>query len=239
MERLLVTICARGGSKGIPGKNTKLLKGKPLIQYSFEVAEKLKNYFDVTIQLSTEDNNIIQSVEKLGYSTSYLRPKELATDNAKKLDVIRHAHQYAKTFFKTEFDYVLDLDVSSPLRNLTDILNAFKKIKKHSKALNIFSVNNANRNPYFNQVEEESNGFVKKVKHVDNITGRQSAPKVYDMNASFYIYTNNYMRGDYNRAVTDQSIIYVMDHICFDLDEPMDFVIMELLLEHNKLDFEL
>lgn len=239
MERVLITICARGESKGIPGKNIKLLNGKPLIQYSLETAEKLKSYFDIDIQLSTDDPKIKEVVTSLGFDTEYYRPKELANDKALKAPVIRHAYTYAKSYFKTEYDFILDLDVSSPLRNINDILNAFKQLKERFDALNIFSVNHAKRNPYFNQVEITENGFVQKVKQADDIFGRQTAPIVYDMNASFYIYTKNYMEGDYLRAVTDKSLVYAMNHVCFDLDEPMDFVIMELLLTHNKLDFEL
>ena len=239
MDNILITICARGGSKGIPGKNIKLLNDKPLIQYTFELVEKLKKHFSFDIQLSTDDNKIKELVEKFNYKTNYLRPIELSGDKATKLSAIKDAYRFAEKHFKKEYDYVLDLDDSSPLRNVEDILKAFEIIKRQPDALNIFSVNHANRNPYFNQVELISDGYVQNIKQLDGIYGRQNTPIVYDINASFYIYSKTFMKGDYKKVVTNKSLVYVMGHICFDIDEKMDFEIMELLLKHNKLDFSL
>lgn len=238
--KVLITICARGGSKGIPGKNIKLLNGKPLIYYTLETASKfLLKYPDSDLQLSTDDNEIAKIAAEAGYPTSYRRPSELATDKAGKIDAIRDAWKFAENLNAKSYDCVLDMDVTSPLRNVDDLDNAFQKLISSPNALNLFSVNPANRNPYFNMVELTSNDYVKLVKDVGVIKSRQQAPKVYDMNASFYFFTRKVMEGEYQTSITEKSMVYVMDHVCFDLDHPMDFTIMELLIKNKLLDFEL
>lgn len=233
----LITLCARGGSKGIPGKNVKLLNGKPVLHYSLTHATKLSKIYDVDIQLSTDDPAIVKSAEEFGYYTDYIRPDYLATDEMGKIDVIRDAWKVAEQKNEKEYDFIIDLDVSSPLRSVSDIEKALLILKENETALNIFSVNEAARNPYFNMVEKKTDGFVKLVGETSLVKTRQSAPKVYDMNASFYIFRREYMLGSYQSSITNRSIIFIMDHICFDLDEPIDFVIMEFLMKKKYLDF--
>lgn len=238
----LITICARGGSKGIPGKNVKLINGKPLIYYTLKIAEEFALINQNTkIYLSTDSLSIKEVVVDLPFdsiNTDYIRPTHLATDSAGKLDAIKDVLKYAEAKNNLTFDYILDLDVTSPLRTIMDIVNAFNKLKQVSDALNIFSVNPANRNPYFNMVELDNDGFAILSKNGNFLT-RQSAPKVYDMNASFYIYKSRFFKMNKNSAITNKSLIYLMDHICFDLDHPVDFLFMDYLLQNSKLDFEL
>ena len=237
---ILITICARGGSKGIPGKNIKFIAGKPLINYSLEVAKILAEKYKATISVSTDDYAILQAAEACGISTDYVRPDFLATDSAGKVETIRDVLLYEESLLGYKYDYILDLDVTSPLRTLEDLEKAFEMISD-SDAVTLFSVNPAARNPYFNMVEERGNGFYSLVK--TNPDGsfltRQSAPRVYDLNASFYWYKRLFFDSEFNSPITDKSIVYVMPHICFDLDHPIDFTFMEFLLNNGQLDFEL
>ena len=238
---ILITICARGNSKGIPGKNVKLLNGRPLIDYSIKVAKQFQtNFSKVSIELST-DSEIIKAIsEKCGLVSNYKRPDNLAGDTIGKIDAIKDILLWKEQREKYRFDYILDLDVTSPLRNLDDLIEAFKLIKSHKTAINLFSVSPSNRSPYFNMVEQKSNGFYSQVKLPDNIIlTRQSAPKVFDLNASFYFYRREFFDQGYTGAITDKSIIYNLPHICFDLDHPIDFEILTFLIENNKLDFTL
>jgi len=241
MNNILITICARGGSKGIPGKNIKLLNGIPLIGYSINVAKQVQSkYKNATISLSTDSVEIVNVAEKLGLSTDYKRPEYLANDTVGKIDAIRDILQYSENKEHLKYDYILDLDVTSPLRNLYDIENAFNVIEADSNAVNLFSVSEASRSPYFNMVEKKENGYYAQVKKIDsNIFTRQAAPKVYDLNASFYIYRRSFFELGYKGAITDRSLIYIIPHICFDLDHPIDFEIISYLIENNKLDFTL
>lgn len=241
MDNILITICARGGSKGIPGKNIKPLNGKPLIAYSIEIANQIKSHYtNVNIGLSTDSEEIINVAKSYGLFTDYKRPNFLASDSAGKIDAIKDLLFYTEDQEQTVYDYLLDLDVTSPLRNLQDIEKAFEIIEADPYAISLFSVSEASRNPYFNMVEQKENGYYSKVKKTEgNIYTRQSAPKVYDMNASFYIYRRDFFKLGYKSAGTDRTLIYVVPHICFDLDHPIDFEIMSYLVENNKLDFTL
>lgn len=241
MNNLLITICARGGSKGIPGKNIKPLNGKPLIGYSIEIAKQVQSkYENVTIALSTDSEDIIEVAETFGIHTDYKRPDYLANDTVGKIDAIKDILLYAENSEQIQYEYILDLDVTSPLRNLEDIESAFSILESDSNAVNLFSVSDAGRSPYFNMVEQKENGYYAQVKKIQgDVFTRQSAPKVYDMNASFYIYRRTFFDLGYKGAITDRSLIYKVPHICFDLDHPTDFEIISFLMENNKLDFSL
>ncbi|MEM6376692.1 MAG: acylneuraminate cytidylyltransferase family protein [Bacteroidota bacterium] len=235
----LVTICARGGSKGIPGKNIRALNGIPLIGYSIKVAQEFATKFKADIALSTDSMEIKQIAAEFGLSTDYIRPNEFAHDKAGKIGAIDHVLAYSEKQHQKTYDFVLDLDVTSPLRNLADLEQALEQLQANQDAYNLFSVNPAARNPYFNMVEDTGDGYVQLVKSGKLIKSRQEAPKVYDLNASFYFYRRSFFTSSQPGAITNKSLVYVMPHICFDLDEPIDFTIMELMLRENLLDFDL
>ncbi|MDO8269084.1 MAG: acylneuraminate cytidylyltransferase family protein [Candidatus Levybacteria bacterium] len=236
---LLITICARGGSKGIPGKNIKLLNGKPLLHYTLAMAQKFGERYKADILLSTDSQDILDCAAQLGYTTDYQRPKKLASDSAGKIDAIRDAWIYAERSFNRNYDFILDMDVTSPLRSLDDLEHAFQKVRSTPEALNIFSVNPAARNPYFNMVEERNDGFVNVVKSGVNFKSRQEAPKVYDMNASFYFFSRDFFVQNCPVSTTDRSLAFVMSHICFDLDHPHDFTLLELMIQNHLLDIQI
>lgn len=237
---ILITICARGGSKGIPGKNIKMLNGKPLIGYTIDIAKRFKEkHGNVEIALSTDSDEIIKVAEECGLHSDYKRPEALGGDTVGKIDAIKDIVLYTEKSKCIKYDYVLDMDVTSPLRTLEDLEEAFELINADTNAINLFSVSEAGRSPYFNQVEQKENGYFNKVKDAGTVLTRQSAPKVYDLNASFYIYRREFFDLGYKGAITDRSLIYLMKHICFDLDHPIDFEIISFLLENEKLDFML
>jgi CMP-N-acetylneuraminic acid synthetase len=237
--KILITICARGGSKGIPGKNVRILNGKPLIAYSINVAKEFCRKHDAVMALSTDSDEIKHAASDFGLLTDYSRPEELSTDTAGKIGTIKDLLHHEESLRKVRFDFILDLDVTSPLRTLEDLENAFNKILEIPEALNIFSVSPPNRNPYFNMVEPTPDGYCKLVKDGLVIKSRQQAPKVYDMNASFYFYRRRFFDEGWETAITNKSLLYLVPHMCFDLDNPVDFTIMELMLRENLLDFTL
>ena len=238
---VLITICARGGSKGIPGKNIKLLNQKPLIGYTIDVAKKFQQHVTGTeIVLSTDSEEIKHVAESCELYTTYTRPDALAGDNAGKIDAITDVLRYYQQNSGKKYDYILDMDVTSPLRNLNDLLKAFDILKNNTEAVNLFSVSPANRNPYFNMVEKKENGFFALVKNHENaFFTRQSSPAVYDLNASFYFYRQSFFQQGYKGAITDKSLIYIVPHMCFDLDHPVDFEFLSYLIANDKLDFKL
>lgn len=241
MRKFLITICARGGSKGIPGKNIKELDGKPLIAYTIEVAKQFKEEFEfVDIALSTDSEEIKKVAEKFGLPSDYTRPDFLSGDKVGKIDAIKDLLLYNEKKNAGTYEYVLDLDVTSPLRNMNDLREAFKLLEQDQLAVNLFSVSHANRSPYFNMVEKKSNGYFAQVKIPEgDVFTRQSAPLTYDLNASFYFYRRTFFELNYKGAITDRSLIYKILHTCFDLDNPLDFEILSYLITNKKLDFDL
>lgn len=233
---LLITICARGGSKGIPGKNIKLLNGKPLIEYTINSAFKFSKKHNANIALSTDDDYILDICHSLKLNTNYKRPPELSTDHAGKIDTIYDILIFEEKDKNITYDYILDLDVTSPLRTQIDLNEAFEKLQNDKNALNIFSVNIANKNPYFNMVEERESGYFELSKKGEFLS-RQTANPVFELNASFYFYRRDFFNLETRKVINDKSLIYLMNHTCFDLDHPVDFEFMNYLLENNKIDF--
>lgn len=238
---ILITICARGGSKGIPGKNIKVLDGKPLIAYTIEIANQFKNkYKSVDIALSTDSEEIRKVASGYELDSDYKRPALLGGDTVGKIDAIQDVVLYYEAQRSVRYDYILDMDVTSPLRNLQDLENAFALLKQDEQAVNLFSVSPSGRSPYFNMVEQKENGYYAQVKHpAQTVFTRQSSPVVYDLNASFYFYRRAFFDLGYRGAITDRSLIYLVPHVCFDLDHPIDFEILSYLMAHKKLDFDL
>jgi CMP-N,N'-diacetyllegionaminic acid synthase len=235
--RILITICARGGSKGIPGKNIKLLNGKPLIAYSIEIANKFSKIYNCDIFLSTDSSSIKNVAADYGLNSNYERPIELSLDETGKIETLKHVIRYQENIVNQNYDFIIDLDVTSPLRNVFDLESGLEILKQDQNALNLYSVSLANRNPYFNIVEKKDNGYFDVV-NKGLYFSRQQAPKVYDMNSSFYIYSKKFFQANQITTTTSNSLIYIMPHICFDLDHPLDFDFMEYLLTNNKLDFK-
>ncbi len=236
---LLITVCARGGSKGLANKNIRPILGIPLIAYTVRNALKYAKRMGADTALSTEDKRIRSIAAEYGLSSTYDRPADLATDTSGKIAVLRDLVTYEERTRKKTYDFILDLDVTSPLCTLTDLDEAFKILNKDPHALNLFSVNPAHRNPYFNMVEKAQDGYYQLCKIPETpILSRQTAPKVYDLNASFYYYRRAFFDMGYRNAYTERSLVYVMPHICFDIDTPTDFEFLEYLVKNNRFDFD-
>ena len=230
MKNVLCTICAREGSKGIKNKNIIKLNNKHLIEYTIDIAKKIK--FIDQIVISTDSNRIKKIAEKNKINVFFKRPKYLSTDKSSKIPVIKHALINSEKYFNTQFDYILDLDPTSPLRKLSDINTAFKKFLR-SKSDILFSVCEARKNPYFNMVEK-SNNEINIVKKHSNYNRRQDAPDVYEMNASIYLWKRKYLLST-NKLISNNSEIYVMPkERSIDIDEKFDLEIVKLIMKKNE-----
>ena len=233
--KILGTICARGGSKGIKNKNIILLQGKPLIYYSIMALKKWKNADRIIC--STDTVAIQKIAQKYGAETPFIRPPHLATDDASKLDVLKHLVLYCENKYKILYEYIVDLDPTSPLRKIEDIDCAFNKFIR-SNADILISVYKAYKNPYFNMVELDKENFAHLVKSLDeNIISRQQAPAVYSMNASIYIYKRDYLLNT-SRILDGKVIIYEMSEISIDIDKKLDFDFIEYILKEGKYKFD-
>lgn len=239
MDRLLITICARAGSRGIPGKNSRLMNGRPLAAYTFSIARRYAALTGGTIALSTDSAVLLELAAGMGLHTSYVRPPALSADNTGKIDTIRDLLLHEEKVAGSRYDYIVDLDVTSPLRTIADLEAARAALINDPRALNIFSVSRPHRNPYFNVVEKHPDGYYRLVKSPEKpVVSRQTAPVVYDLNASFYFYRREFFDMGFRNAYTDRSLVWLIGHVCFDLDEPVDFLFMEYLMKNNMLGFD-
>lgn len=229
--RRLCTICARGGSKGIPGKNLRPLMGRPLIAHSVEQA-KASGVFDI-VAVSSDDDRIREAGLEAGADLSVERPAELASDQAGKLPAIRHCLLDAEKQ-AGRFDTLVDLDVTSPLRHPSDIAEAVRMLEEEG-AGNVITGAPARRSPYFNLVEVGADGVARLSKPpATGIERRQDSPDCYDMNASIYVWNRDRFLAD--PVLFDEGTrLYVMPpERSHDIDEALDFEIVEFLMSRNR-----
>lgn len=237
--RILVTICGRGGSKGVPNKNIIEIGGIPLIAYSIKRAKEFSQLYEADLALSTDSELIKNTAAAHGLTTDYERPSALGSDEAGKLDVLRDLLIYEENKRSVKYDYILDLDITSPLRTIQDLQAAFEKLTADNNASNIYSVNSADKNPYFNMVELDANGYSQMSKDGGKLLARQAAPKVYDINGSFYFYKRDFFDNPDMYVVNNKSLVFNVKHACFDIDTEVDYLFMKYLIEEGQLDFEL
>ncbi len=228
--KVVATICARGGSKGVPGKNTRLLCGKPLLVYTIEVARRCELVDRIVV--STDAPEIAEIAKSNGAEVPFLRPEELARDTTPKLLAIKHAIQYLESQEGYYADVVVDLDPTSPLRTEEDIKACIRMVSDGG-ADNVFSVTKARRNPYFNMVEIVD-GRVKLVKTLPrSVVRRQDAPQVYDMNASIYVWKRQTLMTN-DSIFLERTMIYEMPEWAIDIDGETDFRFVESILKNGK-----
>jgi len=225
-SQVVCVIPARGGSRGLPGKNIKDLLGKPLIVHSIEQGKRSK-YVDRVI-VSTEDNRIAAIARAHGAELPFIRPLDLATDTSSTLDVLLHALEWMKTQEKYSPEILVLLHATAPLRTVDDIDHCIALLFEKNVDV-VFSVCEANRNPYFNMVEVDRRGRVRLVKKSVAVT-RQSSPKVYDMNASIYVWRVAALLKE-KKVVLGKSAIFVMPkERSVDIDDLMDFDVAKLMM---------
>ncbi len=232
--KLLITICGRGGSKGISGKNTRLFLGRPLIDYTVAAALLFKAEnpaHETDIVVSSDSDVLLERAERFRL-TCLKRPAELSEDETPKLHAVRHALLLMERTLDKTYDAVIDLDITSPLRTSGNMKNALEKLAERDDTDVVFSVVPARRNPYFNMVERKDR-TVRKVLD-SGFTARQQAPEVFDMNASIYCYRRSSLVDRLKNSPLDGTFdIFVMrDTAVLDIDDGYDFELMEILARH-------
>lgn len=229
--KVLCTICARGGSKGVENKNIKPINGKPLIAYTIEQA-KASGLFE-HIVISTDSDDIAKISQGYGAEVFFKRSAEMASDTAGKLDVIRDAFIKSENHYGQQFDYLIDLDATAPLRAVTDISKSFKQFLKDAND-NLITAMPSRRSPYFNLVEVCENGRVSLSKELDEgVVRRQDAPKSYDMNASIYIWKREVVLNT-NALFLENTGLYVMpEERSIDIDTELDYKFVEFIMKDN------
>ena len=219
----------RSGSKGLKGKNIKLLNGKPLFLWTLEQLLRLEYISGVIV--STDNADAYKTSVDLGALDIGIRSKDLSGDNIAKLDVWKDsARRYLDLGY--DFDAMLDLDCTSPLRTEEDISGVLEKFIATQREISL-AITQARKNPYFNLLEESADGFLKISKGDGHVFARQSAPDVYEHVSSIYVISKDFLlNGErlYDARMTGYEIPYERS---FDIDSDTDWQIINMLFNRK------
>ena len=223
--RVLGVIPARGGSKGVPRKNVRLLAGKPLIGWTIEQAAQSR-YIDRVI-VSSEDEEICQVAKHSGAEVPFVRPMELATDTATGVDVLCHAVENAGA----DYDYVVLLQPTSPLREPTDIDAAIEYCVEQA-VTSVVSLAEATKSPYWMYQMKKGGELTPFLEDV--ASNRQELPQSYALNGAVYVLEVATLLAS-RKILDEQTLGYVMPaERSYDIDTETDFLICEFLKNKNK-----
>jgi len=226
--RPIVIIPARGGSKGVPGKNIKPLAGKPLIYYTIEAARGV--FSDEQIIISTDDEGIKKCVELTGLKVPFIRPPELASDAAGMYEVLLHAVNYVESIGQFP-DILVLLQPTTPFRTATHIKEAMLLFDETTEM--VVSVKETRSNPYYVLFEENDEGWLEKSKN-GNFRNRQECPKVWEYNGGIYIIN---IKTLYEKPLLEFKKIrkYFMDEwSSLDIDTMWDWFLAEEIIKNSN-----
>ena len=225
--KILCTICARAGSKGVANKNLRLINNKPLIVYSIEQAIATKLFDQIVV--SSDSKEIREVALANGATFCVDRPAELATDTAPKLPAIKHCVENAEKKFG-QFEVIIDLDATAPLRESSDIIGALELLQS-AQADNVITGTPAHRSPYFNLVETDANGVVSLSKPPANVVARrQDSPQCFDMNASIYVWRRQALFANENLFTSNTRLFVMPRERSLDIDSQADFEMVEWMM---------
>ena len=224
-------IGARGGSKGVPGKNIRKLGNRPLIAHTIESALQAEIFNDIIV--STEDYEIAKIAKKYGAQVPFIRPKKLATDSAGMVDVMIHGiNELQKLGY--EFDIFVNRDCTVPFIRSNDMKNAIMLLK-NKKCNAVYGVYRQHFNPYFNMLENNSKGFLQLSKKLkERPKSRQEAPVVFQLNGLFVYDVKKFLK--YKNAILPKSMSYEIPPECgLMIDTELEFQTAEMMLKKKLI----
>jgi N,N'-diacetyl-8-epilegionaminate cytidylyltransferase len=221
-------IFARGGSKGVPGKNIKEICGKPLIAYSIEIAKEIESIEKIFV--STEDDNIATVAKRFG-ADIIPRPHDLAQDDSPEWLAWQHAVKWLGGKGES-FDIFISLPTTSPLRNKNDITQCLAFLDEKTDV--VVGITEAARSPYFNMVRKDSNDFIDVIMKNDNhYARRQDTPAIFDMTTVAYVARPEFIKNATGIFSGKVKGVYIPSERALDIDTELDFEIAEFLM--NKV----
>ena len=224
-------IFARGGSKGLPGKNIRPLGGKPLIAWSIEHALAVKRIDRVIV--STDSYEIAAISKQYGAEVPFIRPANLAMDESPECLSWRHGLEYLKDNMGTMPEIMVSVPATAPMRLAIDIENCIDEYEKGSTDV-VITVTEAHRNPYFNMVKESPDGTYGLVATPRLTVGRrQDAPMVYDMATVCYVFNSEFIMSHDSIFEGRVRAVHVPIERAIDIDTLLDFQIAEVLLSNR------
>ena len=224
-------IFARGGSKGLPGKNIRLLGGKPLIAWSIEHALEIDRIERVLV--STDSPEIASISRQYGAEVPFIRPADLAMDESPEWLAWRHGLKYLKDDMGSMPEIMVSVPATAPLRLAIDINNCIDEYEKGSTDV-VITVTDAHRNPYFNMVTENPDGTYGLVNASPlTISRRQDAPIVYDIATVCYVVNSEFVMSHDSIFEGRVGVVQVPTERAIDIDTLLDFQIAEVLFSNR------
>jgi CMP-N-acetylneuraminic acid synthetase len=225
----IALICARGGSKGLPDKNIRPLGGKPLISWSIDIAKKVDRIAKVIV--STDSEGIVKIAKKYGAEVPFIRPIELAQDNSPEWLVWKHALEYLSKNKQMKIDALVIIPPTAPLRHVDDINNCLDEFEKGQVDI-VITVSEAHRNPYFNMIVNNKDGYSSLViKPESQVTRRQDAPVVFDMTTVAYVVRPQFLNESSSIFSGRVKSVCIPQDRAIDIDTLLDFKIAESLIK--------
>lgn len=229
--KTVAMIFARGGSKGVPGKNIRPLAGRPLIVWSIEQARAVSRARRVIV--STDSEEIASVALEAGAEVPFMRPPQLATDSAAEWLSWRHALAYLLESEGCYPDSMLVVPATAPLRNVSDLDRCLDEFERGDTDV-VISVTNANRSPYFNMVVTQPDGYSQLViPPTRAVSRRQAAPVVYDMTTVGYVLRPEFVMQANGLFEGRVRSVQIPTERALDIDTPLDFHIAECLYSTN------
>ena len=230
--KIYAFVFARGGSKGVPGKNIRKLAGKPLLARTIDFVKKIKAVNKIFV--STEDQAIASIAEDHEVSV-IKRPPELASDDAPEWIAWQHAVKWIEERGDS-FDVFLSVPTTSPFRNIEDINSALQCLDENTDM--VVTMKEASRSPWYNMVKKTDNGFIKVLMHNDKtLHRRQDSPQIYDLTTVAYVTRPKFLKSA--REIFEGRVkgVEIPLERALDIDTELDFEIAELLM--HKLEGEM
>ncbi len=227
MKNILVVIPARGGSKGVPFKNKKVILNKPLIQYTIDIVKKSNLVTNIVV--SSDDKDIIHISKQLNIET-ILRPTEISDDKSPVSFAVLHAVNIMELKYNIVYDYIMLLQPTSPLRKVNHINESINKIVKQSYANSLISLVEMNDVHPARMYNINNNKLNPLMPDYETIR-RQDIPPVYYRNGSIYIVKRSAFEKDISFMIKP-SIPFIMDEkYLLNIDTPRDLLLAELLIK--------
>ncbi len=226
-------ICARGGSKGLPGKNIRMLAGIPLIGWAIRAAKDVPRISRVIV--STDSEEIAAVARKHGGEVPFMRPAALAGDNSPEWMTWRHALDYLQNTEGEKIDGLVSVPATAPLRSSRDIENCLDEYERDEVDA-VITVTESHRSPFFNMVKHDEEGNASLVISLkENFVRRQDVPEVFDMTTVAYVMRPEFVRQ--HDALFEGRVrsVFVPTERAIDIDTNLDFQIAELLLSRKQV----
>lgn len=230
---ILAVIPARGGSKGLPGKNIRPFCGLPLIAHSILFARECREVTDVIV--STDSNEIADVAKTYGAPVPFTRPAELAKDDTPLWPVLQHALAEMEKKNAKQYEMLLLLDPTTPCRRPQYVADCFKRLKADPKADGVIGVSKPDFNPVWHSVVDKGGYMTDLIPEGAEISRRQDAPPIFRINGSIYLWRSEFMRahGPNWRKDSRHLMIETPDFASISIDTLEEFERAELFVKNG------